>query len=298
MKSPLSVLTVLSTAFAAALVVMPADAQRSTRQRDIFATVVDGRDAPVPGLGTADFVVREDGVAREVIAVEPAPPPGPVALLIDNSQAAEPFVNDLRRAVGRFVEAIAASAQAPLIGMWTFGERPSKEADFTTADLVRLAVERLFARRGSGAYLLETILDAAAELRRTESTRGTIVAFVVEDGPEFSQTPRARIEAVLREGGITMWTIVLQGRASSQMSYEARERNQVLTDVAKASGGLTEVSLSRAGLDDAFSSIASLLASSYRITYGRPDALIPPETLNVSVRREGARVLAPKWAGQ
>ena len=52
--------------------------------------------APVADLGPADFIVREDNVAREVLRVAPASEPMQIALLVDNSQAAEPFIRDYR----------------------------------------------------------------------------------------------------------------------------------------------------------------------------------------------------------
>ncbi len=47
----------------------------------------------------ADLVVREDGVAREILSVTPATDPMRVALLVDNSQAATQSIQFLRDAL-------------------------------------------------------------------------------------------------------------------------------------------------------------------------------------------------------
>jgi hypothetical protein len=50
------------------------------------------------------FVVREDGLAREVIRVGIAPPPSHVMLLIDDSQAADRSIQFLRTAAAAFIK--------------------------------------------------------------------------------------------------------------------------------------------------------------------------------------------------
>jgi hypothetical protein len=283
----------------AAVWLLPAtSAQRESRSQDAFATVVDRDGAPVTNLGVDDFVVREDGLVREILRVEPAPPPSPIALLVDTSQAAEPVINDLRKATAAFIEAISRSDQPPLIGLTTFGERPTKLADFTQGPVLDLAIDRIFSRAGTGAYLLEAIMETTAEFGQGAGTRPAIVAFVAEAGPEFSTTQAEQVAEALQRSHATLWTIVLQSRFASGTSPEIRERARVVTDVATDSGGLNRTVLSRQGIPDAFARIASLLASTYRITYGRPDTLIPPETLEITARREGLRLLAPRWATQ
>ena len=71
------------------------DAQ--ARERVAFVSVVD-RDSgqPVTELSPADVVVREDGVRREVLRVTRASGPMHIAVLVDNSAAAEPAIPDIR----------------------------------------------------------------------------------------------------------------------------------------------------------------------------------------------------------
>ena len=65
----------------------PAALEAQALQRSIYASALDQSGAPVPNLGPTDFVVREDKVAREILAVAPAVDPMQIALLVDNSQA-------------------------------------------------------------------------------------------------------------------------------------------------------------------------------------------------------------------
>src|SRR5512140_1781379 len=63
----------------------PQDAR--ARERSMYVSVSDRQGLPVTGLPARDFLVREDGVAREVLVAEPADDPITIALLVDNSAA-------------------------------------------------------------------------------------------------------------------------------------------------------------------------------------------------------------------
>lgn len=298
MRTPQPVASLTITALAAGVLVLPASAQRPAVQQHAFVTVVDANGQPVTDLGAADFVVREDGVAREVLGVGPAAMPSPISVLVDNSQAAEPLLIDVRRGLTAFAEQLGAADPAPQVGLRTFGERPTKVADFTSPMLLELAIEQVFHRSGSGAYFMEAVIEAAREIAQTKAQRSAIVAFVIEDGPEFSGSTEKQVADAVRTAGASLWTIVLQARESTLTSIEARERAQVLAEVTKRSGGQLKPILSRTGLTAAFENVAALLGSQQRVTYGRPDTLIPPEKLEITTRREGLRVLAPTWAAQ
>ena len=67
-------------------------------------------------------------------------------------------------------------------------------------------------------------------------------------------------------------------------STEARERAAVLGDVTRDSGGMNKVVLSAQGIEQAFNTVAALISSRYLVTYGRPDAMVPPDKLEVTSR--------------
>src|SRR5262245_33460714 len=82
-------------------------------QRVVYVSALDQNGAPVPNLGPADFIVREDKATREILSVTPASDPMQLALLVDNSQAAEGFIRDYREAIPAFLNAIAADETGP-----------------------------------------------------------------------------------------------------------------------------------------------------------------------------------------
>jgi hypothetical protein len=58
------------------------------------------------------------------------------------------------------------------------------------------------------------------------------------------------------------------------------------------------VAISNLAIGSAFTWMTSLLTTQHRITYARPESLIPPTRVSVEVKRPNVRVLATRWTGQ
>jgi hypothetical protein len=279
--------------------VWPAAQQRETRERHIYASVTGSDEQPLSGLTAKDFVVREDDVAREVLRVEPAPPPSHIALLVDDSEVARPIIQDIRNSALAFVRAVMKSSPAPQVALVTFGERPTRVVNYANAaGPLEQQINRIFSRPTSGSYFMQALVEECAALRKTEAARPVIVALAVESGPEFSNETHQRVEEALKASGASLWTVVLQDRTGDLNNTDRRERAIVFGDSTTASGGRNRVVLSRQGLESAMTKLAAELAGRYDITYGRPDSLVPPQKLKVEVKREGARLAAPSWPGK
>lgn len=290
----------LALAFVVATPRVPAgQAQRETRERSVVVGAVDNAGKPVTSLTAADFAVREDGRSREVLRVSPAPPPSHVALLIDDSQAARDAVQFLRTALGAFVKRMLAGEQAPQVGLWTFGERPTRRADFSpNSAQVERAIERIFALEGSGSYLMEAVQEISKDLKKRKADRPVIVAFVDERGPEFSNLLHTNVATALKDAGASLWTITRQARSQDMGVPEMRERAMLLSDVTTWSGGTNAVVLTPQALDGAFASVADQLIGRLLVTYTRPETLVPPERIEVEVKRPDTRLRVTRWAGQ
>ena len=66
-----------------------------------------------------------------------------------------------------------------------------------------------------------------------------------------------------------------------------RQRWAVLDRGPRETGGRRDDLLSSMSIDDALRKLAGRLSNEYRITYSRPETLIPPEKIEVSVKRPG-----------
>jgi len=272
----------------------PPEAQ-TRRERHVYVSVVDAQGEPVKGLEAGEFVVREDGLAREVLRAGPATEPMDIAVLVDDSQAATRAIADLRKGLQRFADELSKGNQIALI---TFGERPTILTDYT-ATLAQLTagINRLFARPGAGSYLLEAIIEASRGLSRRKAARPVMVVITTE-GQEFSNDYHARVIQALHESRATLHALILTRGVEETTTDEVRNRNIVLADGPATTGGRRDFLLAETAITPRLEQLARELRSQYRLVYARPESLIPPKQLEVTVRRSGLTARATTVAGE
>lgn len=280
-------------AMAAVSAVFPQDPARrpaasDVRTRDVFVSVLDSKDAPVTGLTAADFAVREDGVAREVVQAGPATAPLQIVLLVDDSEALTPALQPMREGLNRFVDKIQGHGE---IGIVSFGERSTSLVPSTTDPAaLKRAINRIFARPGSGGYMLDAIREVSQGFARRKAERPVIVAVHLE-GVEFSNLQYDTVLKDLDASGAALHVLSV-GMPSSSMADEMRNLNMVVAEGTKRTGGRRDQVMAVSGLAEALPEVADDLLHQYVVTYGRPDTLIPPEKIQVTVTRPGLTVRA------
>ncbi len=122
------------------------------------------------------------------------------------------------------------------------------------------------------------------------------MAFLVDTGPEFSTESRTQVAEALKTAGASLWVVALEETRTMNLSPEAIERTAVVGNVTAESGGLVRTVISNQSLGPAFDDLAALLTSRYLVTYGRPDQLIPPKTVEVTAKRADVRLVSSRWA--
>jgi VWFA-related protein len=284
----LSYRTLLTLAAAVALVAATwpsarLAAQADSRERTVFVSAVDAKGEPVEGLGPEAFVITEDGRRREVLRVSKATEPIDIALLIDNSQAADDEISFLRESLAKFVAAMASHGQIAVV---TLADRPTIATDYTS-DPKRLsdAVGRLFSMTQSGATLLDAIVETAEGLRKRDTPRAVIVP-VVTDGVEFTNRYFRDIIRALIAARAPLHAVTI-GQFYHSEEHGIRERSFLLDEGPRQSGGQRITMLSPMGLDQAMQRLARELSAQYKVVYGRPESLIPPEKIEISSGKAG-----------
>ena len=257
-------------------------------QRAMYVSVVNDAGAPVPDLGTADFVIREDNVAREVLRVEPAVDPMQVAVLVDNSAASRDNISHIRQALPSFVAALTDSpaGQKNEITIIAIGERPTVLADYSTnRAALQKGIDRVWSLHDSGAYLLDGIIEVCQGFKKRDAGRPVIVALTAE-GPEFSNRQHDQVVEPLKATGAAFNAVII-GRPSSSLSDEMRQRGLVLDEGTRMTGGARIEILAVESLGLKLKQLAEQLTHQYKVTYARPQSLIPPERFAVSTSKPG-----------
>jgi hypothetical protein len=257
-------------------------------QRAMYVSVVNEAGVPVPDLGTSDFVVREDNVAREVLRVEPAVDPMQVAVLVDNSAASRDNISHIRQALPSFVAALTdgPAGQKNEVTIIAIGERPTVLADYSTnRAALQKGIDRIWSLHDSGAYLLDGIIEVCQGFKKREAGRPVIVALTAE-GPEFSNRQHDQVVEPLKASGAAFNAIII-GRPSSSLSSEARERGLVLDEGTRTTGGARVEILAVESLGMKLKQLADQLTHQYKVTYARPQSLIPPERFAVTASKPG-----------
>jgi VWFA-related protein len=253
--------------------------------RSLYVSVLDDKGMPIPDLGPSDFIVREDNVAREILRVAPASDPILLALLVDTSQASNSFIRDYRQALPLFIDKVTGdeAGSRNLVSLIGIGERPTILTDYTSnkADLNK-GVQRLFAIPASGTYLLDAIIEVSQGIKKRQPERAVIVALTSE-GPELSDRNYQMVLDALHASGAAFHVIVIGTPVN-----RSQDRQIVLSRGTEETGGRYDNIFVTSALDTKLKQVAAELTSQYRVTYARPQTLIPPERIKIETTRAKA----------
>ena len=261
------------------LAAAPNAALAQADERVIYTSVVDKDGTPVLDLTIKDFIVREDGQAREILRVARDNDPLQIALLVDNSVSMRPRLSMLRKAVAAFIDATREDVQLALI---TLAERPTVLVGYTTdRAALRKAAENLFAYEAAN-YLLDGIAETSQGLVKRTMWRSAI-AVITGTGPEMSYRQYTEVLRFFRAGGASLHVVQMGSGIGAQ------GREIVVSRGTSETGGRFEEVLAQTALELKARQLATELSNQYRVTYARPPRLVPPSKTDVSVRRPDLR---------
>jgi len=282
---PLRTATVvgLGIALACTLAIRPIGAQDGPRERTMFVSAVDAKGEPVKGLGPDDFIIREDGAQREVLRVTPATEPMDIAILVDDSAASENVIPRVREGLTSFINVMSKGNQIALIGL---ADRPTILVDYSssTTNLLK-GVGLLWPRSRSGSTFMDALYEVSRGLERRESPRAVIVP-VITDGGDFANRQYEQVMPEVKKAGAAIHAVTI-GTFNSTSDEELRNRARVLAEGTRDTGGQRLNLLTPMAVQPTLERLARELSSQYKVVYGRPESLIPPEKIGVSARRGG-----------
>jgi VWFA-related protein len=285
-----------------------AAARLQTESRTVHVTVVTDKGAAVPDLAPEDFEISEEGKRRRVIRAAPATAPLSLAILLDDKGG---DINEIRVGMATLLSRIEGHGEASLI---TVAPSIARVFDYASSGAaLRAGLQRLVYRPGpSGGLLLQAIADTADELHRREVARPAIVVVTFEgDEPQSHTTARSVLAALERSRAVLHVVAVgkprlarmnralveSEGVQGDDWVVDQNNRNAVLGDGPKQSGGRRHELMLASGLTAAMAEVTDDLLHQYSVVYGSISDGKASHKLAVTVKRKGLTVRAPVRVG-
>jgi VWFA-related protein len=264
-------------------------------ERVIYTSVVSSKGEPVTGLAAKDFIVREDGVAREVLRVAKDEDRLQLALLVDNSVEMRDKVADLRRALSAFITMLRPGVE---VSLFTTAERPTIVMPYTSdRAALQKAVDKIVALE-AGNYVLDAIAEVSQGLAKRPNAR-SVIAVVTARGPEFSYRDYSEVLRIVKMSGTPALHAMMLGSNDAQRSISGlavdlrggqrpegngADRDFVLGRLTKDTGGRYEEVLAPSALTLKLQQLSAELSNQYRVVFASPDRLVPSTRTEIKAR--------------
>jgi VWFA-related protein len=260
--------------------------------RTVYVTVVDREGQAVPGLTAADFGLKEGGKEREIASVAPAAGKMRIALMLDETLAAQ---GGVRAAMVEFVERMCTAAEISLI---VIGIRGETAVDFTSDPITLVSGIRNLSLEKDGRHSMvpEGVLEVARAFEKAKPARPVIVLIATERDQVTSEDPQTILTHLVRSRAL--FSVVSIG-GDAALSTSAGSLNdmvamsRIIDEGTRQSGGRAIQVIALTGFANAVRQVADDLSSQYLITYTLPDGVKPSDRLDVSLKRKGATLRAP-----
>ncbi len=259
--------------------------------RTVYVSVTDSNGMPVPDLTPADFAVKEGGKERDIVKAAPA-----TARMRLTVMAEERLLGDggVRMGLFEFMKRLQPVSETAFI---TIGLRNKTIVDYTTdINAIVAGLNGLSLNPPPQTNLTEGILDIGKAIERDRPERPVVVVVAVSGGQAGGASSNEVLNQ-LRQSGAGMFAVTIstsQGQSDPLGSLaDASNREQVIGDGAKQSGGRRVEVTSTIGVPKGLQQIANDLTAQYVIQYTLPDGVKPDRRLNVSLKRRGVSMRAP-----
>ncbi|HEX7138971.1 MAG TPA: hypothetical protein VF219_14030, partial [Vicinamibacterales bacterium] len=166
------------------------------------------------------------------------------------------------------------------------GERPTILSEYSSDPAkVKKGIDRIWSLQGSGMYILDAIVEVSQGLKKREAARPVLVG-IATAGVEYSNRHHDQVIDPMKSIGAAFYMLAL-GQPDTSLRTESRERAIVYDEGTSVTGGYQEQLLTGMALTPKLAQLAEQLKHQYKVTYARPESLIPPEKVTVSAAKPG-----------
>ena len=173
--------------------------------------VVDSRGRAIHSLSQNDFTIYENGVKQPILNFEPTESPFSLVILLDMSGSTIGFRQQLKQAVGRFLDALSPADRVAVI---QFNRNVKTLSDFST-DRAKAEYAIRIAEGAGETYLYDAVRYALKALDKEGKRRKAIV--LLSDGLDTQMRNADRI-AASKASSDEAAVASIDARASSELN--------------------------------------------------------------------------------
>ena len=245
---------------------------------DLTITVTDEANHYILDLNQEDFSVLEDGTPQEILHFSKELTPVSMAVVLDTSGSMRRRMESVQKAASRFVSQITPVDRAMVLE-FSDGVRMTQGL---TSDIPALkrAIESTSAKGGTALY--DAVIDA---VRRLQRMRGRTSVILLTDGKDEnnagtaagSHHTLAECVETAKEAGVTIYTLGLGANIA----------RDVLTQIARQTGGRAYFPPTVADLAEVYGKIAEELRSQYTLSYSSSNRIRDGAWRNIEIKIAG-----------
>ena len=230
-----------------------------TRLVEVYASVFDKHNNPLPNLTRGSFQVLDNGQLQEITSFEGSEDRVSCAVLLDVTGSMETFLPLLKTAVARFVDELREEEE---VGLYTFTTSLRLAQPFTSdKKLLKQAILRT--RAGGGTALFDAVSNVTHDL---EARKGKKALILFTDGADNASALNASgASRRARVSGIPIYAIA-EGDA-----LRDRALLKTLEGLATDSGGRVFRLDNANKIDEVFSAIVHDLNHTYLLAWKLPE---------------------------
>ncbi len=250
-----------------------------------FDVLVTDNGRPVPGLGAADFDVRDNGTLQRVDVAPGDRDPVDVLLVFDHSGSTQgPTLQRLRESALAVLDTLGASDRA---GLMVFNHRLGFDVPFGEHERLRQEVRTLEAE--SSTALLDAV--SAAFTVSGGNTRRTVILLFTDGTDTLSWMPEDLVLQQARSADAVLYVVAMRPR---DVSYREVERSDAqLRALSEGSGGRLLRASGPEQLRARFLEVLEEMRARYVLTYAATDGDRPGwHEVSVRLKRRAGRVTA------
>ena len=268
----------------------PADFRVESRVLLVPVTVTDPHGALVNGLGEEAFTVVEEQQAQPIVSFFEMEVACSIGVVLDLSASMAPHLTSSKRALRHLLDRAETGDEALLVG---FNDHAVLR-NALTEDLHALLADVSPTRATGDTALYDAVALGIEQIKEAGNHRRALV--VISDGVDNnSRHSRAELLRLAAEAGVEIHSLALADVAPGKRSTVERHERQnglaVLSDLAKASGGISQIGRVEPGVEAAVARLARALHNQYVIGYrpvGEHDG--KHHTVQIRVAVPGAQV--------